>query len=112
MRTEADLDKLHDDVVARYPGGMTPEQFRIATLESADDDDEGRVYPPSVSCANQPLIQQSLLIGMWMDKLLDHYDDKSGRPQMHQPMHYRITDAGRAWLKERAAPSAGRSDEP
>lgn len=100
MRTEADLDRMHETVVARFPGGLTAKQFRQVTLESADDDDNGRVYPPSVQGApGNPFIGYSLLIGMAFDGLLDHWDDGSGRPRMHQPARYRITNKGREWLE-------------
>jgi hypothetical protein len=98
MRTQADLNRLHDEVVAKYPGGLTKVQFRIVTLESADEDDDGRVYPPSL--ANFCQVQSWLMELAFMDGLLTHWDDGSGLPAMHQPMRYKITDKGRAWLKE------------
>jgi hypothetical protein len=40
MRTELELDRRHDEVAAKYPGGLTKAlKFRIVTLESADEDD-------------------------------------------------------------------------
>lgn len=102
MKTEAELDRMHDDVVARFPGGLNQKQFRLVTLESADEDDNGRVYPHSLAdwCR-----VQSWLIGMWMDGLLEHWDDGSGRPRMHQPMRYCITDKGRNYLEYECSPS-------
>lgn len=38
-------EERHSDVVKRFPGGLTPVQFRMLTLESADED--GKVDPPS-----------------------------------------------------------------
>lgn len=90
MRTDAELDVMHDDVVARYPEGMTPAQYRQVVLESADS--EGRVYPHSI---DNYFTKTSLLIGMWFDGLLTHWDDGSGRPIKQQPSNYRITDKGR-----------------
>lgn len=110
MKTEPELDRMHDVVVARYPGGLTPQQFRLVTLESADAEDDGRVYPPSIQgVKGNPLIQHSLLIGMWFDGLLKHWDDGSGRPQMHQPSRFAITDKGRAWLAEQLQPISAAS---
>lgn len=96
MKTDAELDRMHDAVVARFPGGLTVAQFRQVVLESADE--EGRVYPHSIAVQGEPLAQISLLIGMWFDGLLAHMDDGSGRPRWHQPMQHRITDKGRAYL--------------
>lgn len=103
MRNDAELDRMHDAVVARFPGGLSVEQFRLVTLESANDEEDGLVYPPGIASDGHPLIRQSLLISMWFDRLLEHWDDRSGRPHMHQPSRYQITDAGRAWLVERFA---------
>lgn len=99
MRSEAELDQRHEGTVKRFPGGLTLQQFRLVTLESADDEDEGRVYPPSIQgVPGNPLIYHSLLTAMWFDGLLVHLDDGSGRPQWHQPIRYKITDKGRAEL--------------
>lgn len=95
MRTESELDQMHDAIVARYPGSMTKAQYRQVVLESADDD--GRVYPHS---AGDFFTRTSMLIGMWLEGLLAHWDDGSGRPPKDQPSNYRITDKGRAALIE------------
>jgi hypothetical protein len=91
MRTADELDRRHEEVVARFPGGLTREQFQLVTLESADDD--GRVYPHSVA---DWFAQQSLLMGMWMEGLIDHRDGP------HKPFRWLITDKGREWLRTHA----------
>lgn len=98
-KSDAELDAMHEAIVARYPGGLTPQQYRQVILESADEDDDGRVYPHSISVQGDPLYQVSFLMRMWFDGLLEHWDDGSGRPQKHQPMNHKITDKGREWLR-------------
>jgi hypothetical protein len=88
-RTEADLDQMHENVIARFPGGVTPKQFYLVTLESADDD--GRVYPHSILDVFK---QHSLLLGMMMDGLIVN----RGRGY-NSPYEWHITDQGRAWLE-------------
>jgi hypothetical protein len=56
----------HEDVVRRYPGGLTPAQFRDETLASADED--GKLDPPALA---DWFKQQSLLMKMWMDGLIE-----------------------------------------
>ena len=109
MKTEAELDAMHEAIVARFPAGLTPTQYRQVILESADED--GRVYPHSVSVPGEPFAQQSLLIGMWFDGLLEQIHDGSGRPNWHQPLQYKITDRGRAALSASQS-STDRRDEP
>lgn len=100
MKTHKELDQMHDAVIARFSGGMNFDQFKLVTLESADDAEDGRVYPPHLT---DMFGRHSWLIRMWFDKLLEHWDDGSGRPVKHQPMNYKITDTGRAWLAENKA---------
>jgi hypothetical protein len=59
-------DKRHEDVVRRYPGGLTPAQFRHEALASADED--GKLDPPAIA---DWFKGQGLLIGMWMDGLIE-----------------------------------------
>ena len=59
---DAELDRLLDEIVARFPGGLTPEQYRRVVLESADED--GLLYLHSL--ANW-WHRQSLLMGMFME---------------------------------------------
>lgn len=66
-KTEAELDAMHEAVVARFPDGLTPQQYRRVILESADETDDGRVYPHSVSVPGEPLFKHSFLIRMWRD---------------------------------------------
>jgi len=56
----------HEDIVHRFPGGLTPAQFRMLTLESADED--GKLDPPSIA---DWWTQQSLLMGMYMEGLIE-----------------------------------------
>jgi hypothetical protein len=96
MKTKAELDAMHAAIVARFPDGLTPRQYRRVILESADAN--GRVWPHSVDVPEEPLYRQSMLLRMWWEDLLAHLDDGSGRPWMHQPARYKITDKGRKWL--------------
>lgn len=82
-------DERHADVVRRYPGGLTPAQFRHEALASADED--GKLDPPSIA---DWFRQQSLLIGMWMDGLIE----RRCRPDESGPWF--ITDRGRITLAQ------------
>ena len=77
----------HEDVVRRYPGGLTPRQFRHETLASADDG--GKLDPPALA---DWFKQKSLLIGMWMDGLIELRG--KGRDQPMGPWF--ITGKGRS----------------
>ena len=90
--TDDELDCLHDETVARFPGGLTPEQYRHVVLESADED--GRVYPHTIS---NWWHQQSLLMGMFMKGLIKTNN------RYNEPMKWSITEAGRTALAERSA---------
>lgn len=93
MRTPEELDRMHDDVVRRYPGGLTPLQFRIVTLESADEN--GKVYPHSVA---DWFRRQSMLFAMsWKEGLIE------SKNRHDEPYDWRITDKGREWLAEQTA---------
>jgi hypothetical protein len=77
----------HDEIVARFPSGLTPDQFRALTLESADDD--GKLDPPSLA---DWWTQQSLLIDMYLKGLIE----KSGTGRMYdRGGPWFITEAGR-----------------
>lgn len=89
-RTDKELDDLHDSVVARFPGGITPKQFALVTLESADED--GRVYPHSIESW---FLRQSIIMKMFMDGLIEN----RGRGY-NAPYEWHITDKGRDWLRE------------
>jgi len=64
----------HEDIARRFPGGLTPAQFRMLTLESADDD--GKLDPPSIA---DWFAAQSLLMGMFIEGLIE----KRGTGRMH-----------------------------
>jgi hypothetical protein len=84
----------HVDVVRRYPGGLTPAQFRHETLASADED--GKLDPPALA---DPWMRESLLIGMYMEGLIE----KRGPGRAYERTGpYYITEAGRrtAGVKE------------
>ncbi len=85
--TDAKVDRMHDETVARFPGGLTPEQYRRVVLESADED--GLLYPHSL--ANW-FHQQSLLMGMFMEGLIKTNNG------YHEPFKWIITDKGREAL--------------
>ena len=97
MRTDAELDALHESLVAKYPGGLTIAQFKQCVLESADD--EGRVYPPSVQGFS--VIPHSILMSMVLrDKTIE-----PGWTRPDQPEWFRITEAGRRALAQAKATS-------
>jgi hypothetical protein len=84
-------DERHEDVVRRYPGGLTPAQFKLETLRSAGDDD--KLDPPALA---DWFKQKSLLISMWMDGLIELRG--TGRDQPMAPWF--ITQRGRKQLGE------------
>lgn len=95
MRTSEELDRMHEAVVARFPGGLTGKQFMLVTLESADED--GRVYPPSI--AGGLMAQTSLLMSMcWYEDVI-----APGWHRHDQPMWWKITQKGRDWLAAQTA---------
>lgn len=89
MPTEEELDRRHAEIVAKYPGGLTPKQYRKVVLESADED--GRLYPHSLSSFFD---QTSLLLGMYMDDLITR------RGRHNEPGSWYITDKGREALTQ------------
>lgn len=96
MRTSEELDRMHDDVVRRFPAGLTFEQFRLVTLESADE--SGKVYPHSLS---DWIKRQSMLFHMSLKEgLIEH------RGRHDEPFNWHITDKGRAWLREQPGPQS------
>jgi hypothetical protein len=86
MRTESELDRMHEDIVARFPIGLTPCQFVQVTLESADED--GRVYPHSITDC---FARHSLLTRMWLDGLIENRGGAHNKP-----FEWYITEKGRA----------------
>lgn len=80
-------DERHAAVVERFPGGLTPTQFKQVTLESADED--GRVYPPSLA---DYWAAWSLLMGMAIEGLIH----RRVGPKLPGPFY--ITDKGREML--------------
>lgn len=85
----------HEDVMRRYPSGLTPAQFRHETLASADSD--GQLDPPALS---DWFVTQSLLLRMWMDGLITR------RCKRNEAGPYYITDAGRAAIAKEQTPAA------
>lgn len=81
----ASPDARHAVVVSAYPGGLTPAQFRTVALVSTDSD--GRIDPPALA---DWFKQQSLLIGMWMDGLIER------RCRRDEAGPYFITEKGRS----------------
>jgi hypothetical protein len=81
-------DERHADVVARFPGGLTPIQFRMLTLESADAD--GKLDPPSLA---DWFAAQSILMGLWMDGLIER------RCRRNESGPWFITEKGKAALR-------------
>jgi hypothetical protein len=82
---------MHDEVVARFPAGLTRGQFKLVTLESADEED-GRVYPPSV--ADGVMATHSLMMALWLhDKVVE-----PGWRGYDVPMWWKITQTGRDWV--------------
>lgn len=59
-------DQRHEDVVNRYPGGLTPAQFRHETLVSRDEN--GQLDPPALG---DWWTQMSLLMGMYFEGLIE-----------------------------------------
>lgn len=95
----------HEDVMRRYPFGLTFAQFQHETLASADAD--GILDPPALA---DWFKQQSMLLRMDWDGLIERtgpqarYYDKTGP--------WRITDKGRAALGVRVgAPSVPPSEK-
>jgi len=78
-------DERHADVVRRYPGGLTPAQFRHEALMSADED--GKIDPPSLS---DWFAAQSLLMGMFFDGQINK------RCRRNEAGPWFITEKGRA----------------
>lgn len=77
----------HEDVVRRYPGGLSPAQFRHEALASADED--GKLAPPALA---DWWTRTSLLIGMYMEGLIEQRGP--GRAYERTGPYY-LTEAGR-----------------
>lgn len=84
------VDERHEDVVRRYPAGLTVEQFRHETLMSADAD--GKLDPPSIT---DGLTREGLLICMSIAGLI-----KNHKHPVRYPGDWRITDKGRAAIQK------------
>jgi len=84
-------DQRHDYVVAKYPAGLTPNQYRHEALASANAD--GMIDPPAIA---DWFKQNSLLIGMWFDGLIETRG--KGRDAPMWPWY--ITDKGRSVIGE------------
>lgn len=89
----------HDDVVRRYPAGLTPAQFKHEALASADAD--GLIDPPAIA---DWFVQKSLLISMWMEGVIELHG--SGRDKPMGPWY--ITKKGIA-IKSQAPEAAAMS---
>jgi len=87
--TDEERDRRHEDVVRRFPGGLSWEQYVFCVLESARDDDD-LVDPPSV--VGTTFDHFSRMMRLFMDGLVDHRDS------YHKPIRWRITKKGRAVL--------------
>lgn len=81
---EAMLDRRYDEIVAKYPNGVTVEQYRRITLECADQ--EGKIWPHPIDL----FARHSILFGMMMDGLIEWRWGQHG----YGPWY--ITDKGRA----------------
>ena len=79
-------DERHEDIVRRYPGGLTPVQYCHEALASADDGD--LIDPPSIA---DWFTQSGILLRMWMDGLIELRG--KGRDQPLGPWY--ITKKGR-----------------
>lgn len=86
----------HEDVVRRYPGGLTPAQFRHETLASADED--GKLDPPDLA---DQWARKSLLIGMYMEGLIEQRGP--GKRAYERSGPYYLTEAGRRAAGARGA---------
>jgi hypothetical protein len=84
----ADPDARHEVVKALFPGGLTPQQYRMVALASTDAD--GRVDPPAIA---DWFRQQSLLMGMFIG------GEITRKCRRDEPGPWFITDKGRAALK-------------
>jgi len=82
-----DKDARHAEIVALFPAGLTPKQFRTLTLKSADED--GKLDPPSLA---DWWATQSLLIGMYINGLIEK---RGTGPQWNRGGPWYITEKGR-----------------
>jgi hypothetical protein len=89
MRTEEEIDAIHAGIREQSPDGLSYDEFKMATLRTADD--EGRVYPPPLhGMADFRMVVKMGLI----DGLLEY------RGTHHTPFlpNHFITEKGRALL--------------
>lgn len=102
LPTEPDPRLTHEEIVAKYPGGLNGLQFRDLTLASADAD--GRVDPPSLA---DWFAAQSMLMRMEWDGLLERRVLVEGKPGRRCTVKdagaYCITDKGRSAMAAAAA---------
>lgn len=85
--TEEQLDARYDEIVAKYPNGLTFKQFVQIALESADED--GRIYPHPVGTW---MDRQSLMMRMFFDGFVCR------RARRNEPGPWYITDKGREYV--------------
>jgi hypothetical protein len=88
MFAEELREKMHAEVVAKYPNGLTPKQFRYLTLSRTDED----------GCVEVPSIQdwwaaQSMIMGMCIEGLITR------KCRRDEKGPYYITDKGREALR-------------
>jgi hypothetical protein len=99
--THEQRDSRHEEVMRRFPGGLSWEQFVYCTLESARDETD-LVEIPSVTGNIFDLHSNELR--MLMDGLIMH------REGPYAPIRWRITPKGRemlAQLKEKYGEKPG-----
>jgi hypothetical protein len=84
-------DERHERVVAAFPGGLTPDQFDLLTLHSADAD--GRLDPPSIADWWTAIsLQMRLYMRGWIER--------RGTGRMYERTGpWFITEAGRERLR-------------
>lgn len=100
LRSESEIDALHEKIVERFPDGLNYEQFKIVTLETADED--GRVYPP-------PLVEMNtfrMVLKMALDGLLTY---RGTHHTPYVPNHF-ISAKGRDWIAARTDGEGGKTD--
>lgn len=84
--TDEERDRRHEEVMRRFPGGLSWEQFVYCTLESARDEGDLIEFP---SLTINQLDSHSLALRMFMDGLI------VSRGGYHSPLRWRITRKGR-----------------
>lgn len=95
MKTDSEIEAMHQPIRVRYPNGLSYDEFKIETLQTADE--EGRVYP--LPLANMGTFQFVTRMSM-IDKVLDY------RGTHHTPLipNHFINDNGREFLRSLRSP--------